>query len=123
MLQELADKSEKQGLKMNKSKTNVMIENDRPMILMCHILYISNTQIEDVESYIYLGHRYSTRDKTQNREIHRRITAGWIAFAKYRDIFNSKIGTCMNKNRIKFKVNFIHFTGSQKRLNCTIRTL
>ena len=70
MLKELADKSENQDLKMNKSKTKVAMENDTP-------IYVNNTQIEKVESYIYLGQRYSTRDKNQNKEIERRITAGW----------------------------------------------
>ena len=43
---------------MNKSKTNVMIENDPP-------IYVNNTQIEKVESYSYLGQRYNVRDKTK----------------------------------------------------------
>ena len=83
MLHELADESENQGLKMNKSKTEMMLEN--------------NTQIESVESYIYLGQRYSTRDKNQDKEIQRRITAGWTAFAKHRDIFKSNTGTCLKR--------------------------
>ena len=66
MLQELADKSENQGLKMNKSKTKVMMENDTP-------IYVNNTQIENVESYIYLGQRYSTRYKNQDKKIHGRL--------------------------------------------------
>ena len=36
MLKELADESENQGLKMNKSKTKVMIENNTP-------IYMNNT--------------------------------------------------------------------------------
>ena len=28
-----------------------------------HTIFVDNTQIENVESYIYLGQRYSTRDK------------------------------------------------------------
>ena len=36
MLLELAAESENQGLKMNKSKTNVMMENDTP-------IYVNNT--------------------------------------------------------------------------------
>ena len=48
MLQELPDDSEKYGLKMNKSKIKVMMETDTP-------IYANNTQIENVESYIYLG--------------------------------------------------------------------
>ena len=86
----LADESENQGRKMNKSKTKVMVENDMP-------IYVSNTQIENVESYIYLGQRYSTRDKNQDKEIQRRITAGWTAFAKHRDIFKGNIGTCLKR--------------------------
>ena len=38
---------------MNKSKTKMMKGNDTPV-------YVSNTQTENVESYIYLGQRYST---------------------------------------------------------------
>ena len=45
---ELADENENLGLKVNKTKTNVMMENDTP-------IYVNNTQIENVESYIYLG--------------------------------------------------------------------
>ncbi|KAK2157678.1 hypothetical protein NP493_1860g00010 [Ridgeia piscesae] len=37
-----------------------MMENDTP-------IYVNNTQIENVESYIYLGQRYSTRDKNQDK--------------------------------------------------------
>ena len=69
MLQVLADENENQGLRMNKSKTKVMMEIHTP-------IYINNTQIYDVESYIYLGQRHSTRDKDQDNEIQRRITAG-----------------------------------------------
>ena len=90
MLQELAAESENQGLKMNKSTTKVMMENDTP-------IYVINTQIENVDSYIYLGQRYSTRDKNQDEEIQRRITAGWTAFAKHRDIFKGNIGTCLKR--------------------------
>ncbi|KAK2151904.1 hypothetical protein NP493_2552g00003 [Ridgeia piscesae] len=41
--------------------------------------------------------RYSTRDKHQDKEIQRRITAGWIAFAKHRNIFKGNIGTCLKR--------------------------
>ena len=52
---------------MNKSKTNVMMRTDTPK-------YVNNTQIENVEIYIYLGQRY--RDTNQYNVIHRRMTAG-----------------------------------------------
>ena len=94
MLQELADESEKQGLRMNISKTKVMLENDTP-------IYINTTQIENVESYVYLGQRYSIRDKNQDKEIQRRITAGWTEFAKHRDIFKGNFGTCLKRQAFK----------------------
>ena len=88
MVQKLANESENQGLKMNKSKTKVMMENDTP-------IYVNNTQIE--KSYTYLGQRYNTREKNQDKEIQRRITAGWTAFAKHRDIFKGNIGICVKR--------------------------
>ena len=90
MQQELADESDNQSLKMNKSKTKVMFETDTP-------IYVTNTQIENVQSYIYLGQRYNLRDKYQGNEIQRRITAGWTAFPKHHDIFKGNIGTCLKR--------------------------
>ncbi|KAK2165403.1 hypothetical protein NP493_1367g01065 [Ridgeia piscesae] len=58
---------------------------------------VNNTQTENIESYIYLGQRYSTRDKNKDNEIQRRITTGWTAFAKHRDIFKGNIGTCLKR--------------------------
>ena len=58
MLQELADECDNHGLKINKSKTKVMMETDTP-------IYVNNSQIENVESYMYLGQRCSTGDKNQ----------------------------------------------------------
>ncbi|KAK2163592.1 hypothetical protein NP493_1454g00025 [Ridgeia piscesae] len=68
-----------------------MMENNTP-------IYINNIQIENIESYIYMGQRYSTRDKNHDKAIQRRITAGWTAFAKYRDIFKGNIGTCLKSD-------------------------
>ena len=75
MLQELADEGGNQGLKMNTSKTKVMMETDT----------------------LYLGWIYSTRDKNQDKEDQRRITAGWTTFAKHRDILKGTIGTCLKR--------------------------
>ena len=55
-------------------------------------------EVENIESYIYLVQRYSTRDKNQDKEVQRSITTGWTAFAKHRDIFKGNIGTCLNKS-------------------------
>ena len=43
-LQGLVDESDNQGMKMNKSKTKVMMENDTP-------IYVNNTQIENIKSW------------------------------------------------------------------------
>ena len=69
MLEELTDENEKQDLKMNKSKVKVMMENNTP-------IYVNNTQIENVESYIYLGQRYSIRDK--NTKARRFKEESWL---------------------------------------------
>ena len=53
---------------MNKSKTKMVMVNDAP-------IYVNNTDMQNVKSYVYLGQRYSTRDKNQDKEIQRRITA------------------------------------------------
>ena len=90
MLQELADERDNRGLKMNKSKTKVMMEGDTP-------IFVNNAQIENVESYIYLEQKYCTRNKNQDKEIQTRITAGWTAFAKHSDIFMDNIGTCLKR--------------------------
>ena len=45
---------------MNMSKKKLVMGNDTP-------IYVNNTQIENIESYAYLGQRYSTRDKNHPR--------------------------------------------------------
>ena len=44
-----------------------------------------------------MGQRNSTRDKNQDKEVQRRITAGWTSFAKRRDIFKGNIGICSKR--------------------------
>ena len=36
---------------------------------------------ENGEGYVYLGQRYSLKGKDQDKEIQRRIMAGWAAYA------------------------------------------
>ena len=72
MVQELADESDNQGLKMNKLKTKVMMETDTP-------IYVNNTQIENIDSYIYLGQRYSTKHQRQKpRQGDSKKNHGWM---------------------------------------------
>ena len=66
------------------------------MTIENHIaIYANPFQIENVARYDYLVQRYRTSDKNQDKEIQRRITAGWTAFAKHRDIFKGNIVPCM----------------------------
>ena len=46
MLLELADECDNQDLNTNNSKTMVLMESDTP-------IYVNNTQIENVVSYVY----------------------------------------------------------------------
>ena len=66
MLHELCEESNLSGLRVNISKTKIKVEDNSP-------IYVNNTH---VESYVYLGQRFSLRDKNQDKEILRRITAG-----------------------------------------------
>ena len=95
MLQELSDESRRMGLKMNIPKTKVMVVDITP-------IKVNNVLIETVQGYVYLGQHYSLKEKNQDKEIHRRIMAGWAAYAKHRDIFKSTLAICL-KRRLSYK--------------------
>ncbi|KAK2183176.1 hypothetical protein NP493_321g02000 [Ridgeia piscesae] len=67
-----------------------MMETDTP-------IDVNNTQTDNVESYIYMGQRYTTRDKNQDSEFQRRTPTGRTAFARHSDIFKGNIGTCLKR--------------------------
>ena len=90
MLQELSDESRRMGLKMNIAKTKVMVVDNTP-------INVNNVVIENVPGYVYLGQHYSLKEKNQDKEIQRRIMAGWAAYAKHRDIFKSNLATCLKR--------------------------
>ena len=90
MLQELSDESRRMDLKMNIAKTKVMVVDNTP-------INVNNVPIENVEGYVYLGQRYSLKEKNQDKEIQRIIMAGWAAYAKPRDIFKSNLAICLKR--------------------------
>ena len=90
MLQELSDESRQMGLKMNITKTKVMVVDNTP-------INVNNVLIENVPGYVYLGQHYSLKEKNQDKEIQRRIMAGWAAYAKHRDIFKSNLAICLKR--------------------------
>ena len=59
MLQELSDESRRMDLKMNIAKTKVMVVDNTP-------IKVNNVPIEHVEGYVYLGQRYSLKEKNQD---------------------------------------------------------
>ena len=58
---------------------------------------VNNMLIENVQGYVYLGQHYSIKEKNHDKEIQRRIIAGWAAYAKHRDIFKSNIAICLKR--------------------------
>ena len=90
MLQGLSDESGRMGLKMNIAKTKVMVVDNIP-------INVNNVLIEYGQGYVYLGQHFSLKEKNQDKEIHRRIMAGWAAYAKYRDIVKSKLAICLKR--------------------------
>ena len=90
MLQELSDESRRMGLKINIAKTKVMVVDNTP-------INVNNVLIENVPGYVYLGQHYSLKEKNQDKEIQRRIMAGWVAYAKHRDIFKSNLAICLKR--------------------------
>ena len=88
MLQELSDESRRMGLKMNITKTKVMVADNTP-------INVNNVLIEIVQGYVYLGQHYSFKEKNQDEELQRRIMAGWAVYAKHRDIFKSNLAICL----------------------------
>ena len=90
MLQELSDESRRMGLKMNIAKTKVMVVDNTP-------INVNNVLIENVPGYVYLGQHYSLKEKNQDKEIQRRVMAGWAAYAKHRDIFKSNLAICLKR--------------------------
>ena len=90
MLQELSDESRQMGLKMNITKTKVMVVDNTT-------INVNNVLIENVPGYVYLGQHYSLKEKNQDKEIQRGIMAGWAAYAKHRDNFKSNLAICLKR--------------------------
>ena len=91
MLQELFDESRRMCLNMNIAKTKVLVVDNTP-------INVNNVLIENVDAYAYLGQRYSLKEKNQGKEIQRRIMAGWAAYAKHWDIFNSNLAIYLKRD-------------------------
>ena len=92
MLTDLSRESNKVGLKMNKGKTKLMF-NDKATKKP---IKIDDEALEEVKEYIYLG-QLITLGKGHEPEIKRRITIGWKAFNKYKDVLKGKLPMCLKR--------------------------
>ena len=75
-LNELSIESKKKGLKINMDKTKILSNSH----VAPGVVKIGDNEIEQVNSYVYLGQRISLIDKDMQGEINRRIQAGWKSF-------------------------------------------
>ena len=89
MPQELSDESRRMGLKMNIANTKAMVVDNTP-------INVNNVLIENVQGYVYLVQHYILKENNQDKDIQRRIMAGWAAYAKHRDIFKRNLAICLN---------------------------
>ena len=90
MLQELSDESSRMGLKMNIARTKVMIADNTP-------IKVNNVLIENVQGYVYLGQNYILKEKNQDKEVQRRIVAGWAAYVKHRGTVKGNLVICLKR--------------------------
>lgn len=93
MLQDLTTKSKKAGLTLSKTKTKVMTNQAKNVIM------VDGEPIEYVESYVYLGQIVSFSDHME-AEIEKRITNAWNRFWSLKDIMKGK----QHPNAIKRKI-------------------
>jgi len=93
MLSEIAEASKKCGLKMNMQKTKVMTSSLVPQ----RKITVNGHDIEEVEEYIYLGQRFSLKEKGQEQEILRRIKLGWRQYGKLSNIMRGDIPICLKR--------------------------
>ena len=96
MIQELNEGSLKVGMKMNMNKTKVMFN---PCCTKEQIV-VGEQVIEEVEEYTYLGQSIAF-NKDLDREIKRRISLGWAAYGKHKNILESELPICLKKKIVE----------------------
>ena len=85
MVRELSEESRKAGLKMNITKTKVMMSSR----FKEHKITVSGRTVEKVDNYIYLGKKISIENETAG-EVNRRIQLAWAKFGKLNFIFRDE---------------------------------
>ena len=79
--------SERIGLNINIKKTEVMVASKNPETPNCN-LYINNTRIKQVDSFVYLGSTLS-KDARSKEEIERRILIAKNAFNNMKNLLTN----------------------------------
>lgn len=98
MLEALNREGKKDGMRMNKKKTKVMC-NSEGQKMQRNGIEIDNEIIEEVNEYIYLGQLIRSENDI-NKEVDRRITAGWQRFGQYSEFMRKKSIPLSLKRRI-----------------------
>uniref|UniRef100_A0A8C9S512 ribonuclease H n=1 Tax=Scleropages formosus TaxID=113540 RepID=A0A8C9S512_SCLFO len=93
MLTELDIRSSRVGLKMNRMKTKFM----RSDYATRGRIVVQGDEIEEVEEYVYLGQEVNMR-RDMEKEISRRIRAGWKAFNSIKDVLKGKLDKTTRAN-------------------------
>ena len=122
MINELQEESEKIGLKANMEKTKIIINSHATK----GSIKMRGEELQIVDEVVYLGQQI-TMKSSRSGEIQRRISAGWIAFAKYRKILKSNIPICLKRKIYHGCIEPVITYGSQvwalnKRLVSKLRT-
>lgn len=86
MISDLNNHSKNVGLTMNKSKTKTMSNTQ----INPHI-QLEGEVVENIDSYIYLGQKITTKKDNFSDEITRRISLSWAAFGKLKETLTSDI--------------------------------
>ena len=92
MVQELQQATSQIGLHINYSKTKMMTN-----MVLSEQVEAEGKQIQLVDKYIYLGHEVKLSRDNQTTELSRRISLGWAAYGKLRDIFKTDISITLKR--------------------------
>lgn len=83
MLDDLHAASQRVGLEINRSKTNIMTNYRKSPV------YLKNEALEYVDTYIYLGKQLSFEKHRNEQEIERRVSNAWKKYWSYKEIMKS----------------------------------
>lgn len=87
MIEELNEKSEQIGLKININKTKYLT-ND---VHQNQYITLNNQPMERVQSFVYLGQKIEITKNNLTADLARRISLGWSTFGKMQNIFKSDL--------------------------------